>query len=83
MLNLVPGAGMFTAKINRNGEIENLVVMLATMQAVHQFEQLCNAYGSLQKEFWAEGNLLPSRAGLCYSVLLVTAFRFCGHRITF
>ena len=83
MPNLVPGAGIFTAKINRQGNIQNLVVMLSTMNAVTEFEKLCFSYGSLPKDFWAEGYLLPSRAGIYYSVLLVTAFRFCGRRITF
>ena len=83
MPNLVPEAGIFTAKINRQGKIQNLVVMLSTMNAVTEFEKLCFANGSLPKEFWAEGHLLPSKAGNCYSVLLVTAFRFCGKRITF
>jgi len=81
--NVVPGAGIFTAKIKRNGELENLVVMLATTTAIREFECLCNAYGSLPKDFWAEGHLLPSRAGLCYSVFFVTSFRFCGRRLNF
>jgi len=83
MPNLVPGAGIFTAKIKRQGNIQNLVVMLSTMNAVTEFEKLCFSFGSLPKDFWAEGYLLPSRDGICYSVLLVTAFRFCGRRITF
>ena len=81
MLNLVPGAGMFTAKIQRKGELVNLVVMLADTGCLSQFERLCMAYGSLPKDFWAQGYVLPSRAGVCYSVLLVTSFRFCGHTV--
>jgi len=83
MPNLVPEAGMFTARIKRDGELQNLVVMLATMPAVSEFARRCAAYGSLPKDFWAEGYLLPSRTGVCYSVLFVTAFRLCGKLITF
>jgi len=83
MPNLVPEAGMFTARIERNGELQNLVVMLATMQAVSEFARLCAMYGSLPKDFWAEGHLLPSRTGVCYSVLFATSFRLCGKLITF
>jgi len=83
MPNLVPEAGLFTAKIKRHGNIENLVVMLSSMGAVAEFEKLCNSYGSLPKDFWAEGYLLPSRTGNIYSILLVTAFRFCGKKLVF
>jgi hypothetical protein len=83
MVNIVTGAGMFTAKINRHGEPVNLVVMLASMTAVTEFERMCYAYGALPKDFWAEGYLLPSRTGICYSVLFVTAFRMCGRRLSF
>ena len=83
MPNLVPGAGLFSAKIERQGTIQNLVVMLSSMLAVSEFEKLCYSYASLPKDFWAEGYILPSRAGLCYSVLLVTSFRFCGKKINF
>jgi hypothetical protein len=83
MPNLVPGAGLFTAKIKRHGSIQNLVVMLSSMPAVSEFEKLCYSYGSLPKDFWAEGYLLPSRNGTCYSVLLVTSFRFCGRKLAF
>ena len=83
MPNLVPGAGIFTAKINRQGKIQNLVVMLSSMPAVSEFEKLCCSYGSLPKDFWTEGHLLPSRSGICYSVLLVTTFRFCGRKLLF
>jgi hypothetical protein len=83
MPNLVAGAGMFTAKIKRHGVIENLVVMLSTIPAINDFERICVSYGSLPKDFWAEGYLLPSRTGICYSVLFVTSFRLCGKRIIF
>jgi hypothetical protein len=83
MVNLVPGAGMFTANINRHDELENLVVMLASMTAVTEFERMCYAYSALPKDFWAEGYLLPSRTGICYSVLFVTALRMCGRRLSF
>jgi len=83
MPNLVPGAGLFSAKIERNGTIQNLVVMLSSMVAVSEFEKLCYSFSSMPKDFWAEGYLLPSRAGLCYSVLLVTSFRFCGKKLNF
>jgi len=83
MPNLVPGAGLFTAKIKRHGEIQNLVVMLSSMTAVSELEKLCESYGALPKDFWAEGYLLPLRTSFCYSVLLVTAFRFCGRKIYF
>ena len=83
MPNLVPGAGMFTAKIKRNGEIQNLVVMLATLNAVYEFEKLFYSAGCQTQDFWAEGYLLPSQTGICYSVLFVTSFRFNGRRITF
>jgi hypothetical protein len=83
MPNLVPGAGIFTAKIKRHGEIQNLVVMLSSMAAVSELEKLCYSYGTLPKDFWAEGYLLPSRTGICYSVLLVTAFRICGRKLIF
>jgi hypothetical protein len=83
MPNLVAGAGMFTAKIKRHDAIENLVVMLSTIPAVNDFERMCNNYGESPKDFWAEGYLLPSRTGICYSVLFVTAFRLCGKRIVF
>ena len=83
MTNLVPGAGIFTAKIKRHGELQNLVVMLATLNAVYEFEKLYYSFGSRTQDFWAEGHLLPSRTGLCYSVLFVTAFRFNGRRLSF
>ena len=83
MPNLVPGAGLFTAKIRRHGEIQNLVVMLAKMSAVNEFENLCYSFPEKKKDFWAEGYVLPSRSGICYSVLYVTAFRFLGRKITF
>ena len=83
MPNLIPGAGIFTAKIKRFGELMNLVVMLASLNAVSEFEKLCISYASITKDFWAEGYLLPSRSGICYSVLLVTSFRFCGKYIVF
>ena len=83
MPNLVPGAGMFTAKIKRHGEIQNLVVMLATLNAVYEFEKLYYSSGCQSQDFWAEGHLLPSRKDICYTILFVTAFRFNGRRITF
>ena len=83
MPNLVAGAGMFTAKIKRHGAIENLVVMLSTIPAINNFERMCISYGETPKDFWAEGYLLPSRTGICYSVLFVTAFRLCGKRLIF
>jgi energy-coupling factor transporter transmembrane protein EcfT len=83
MPNLVAGAGMFTAKIKRHGAIENLVVMLSTISAINDFERMCITYGESPKDFWAEGHLLPSRTGISYSVLFVTAFRLCGKRIIF
>ena len=83
MPNLVPGAGLFTAKIRRYGEIQNLVVMLAKMSAVSEFENLCYAFPEKKKDFWAEGYLLPSHSGICYSILFVTSFRFLGRKITF
>jgi hypothetical protein len=83
MINIVPGAGMFTAKINRHGECVNLVVMLASLTAITEFEKLCYAYNVLPQGFWAEGYLLPSRTGVCYSIFLVTAFRMCGRRLAF
>ena len=81
MPNVVPGAGIFTARIKRHGKIQNIVVMLATMTAVHQFEKLCDICEA--HDFWAKGNLLPSRAGLCYSILFVTSFQLHGQRISF
>jgi hypothetical protein len=81
MPNLVPEAGLFSAKIERRGSIQNIIVMLSSMAAVSEFEKLC--YGSVSKDFWAEGYLLPSKAGLCYSILLVTSFRFCGEKLNF
>ena len=83
MTNLVPEAGMFTAKIKRHGNIQNLVLLLSTVKAISDFEKICYSYGALPKDFWAEGYLLPSRTDRCYSVLFVTAFRLCGKRILF
>jgi len=83
MPNLVPDAGIFTAKINHEGKIINLIVMLSTINAVSEFQRLCSVYRTIENFFWAEGYLLPSREGICYSVYLVTAFRFCGKKIYF
>ena len=83
MPNLVPGAGLFTAKIKRHGEVQNLVVMLSTVRAISEFENLCFTYPEREKDFWAEGNLIPSSTGISYSVFYVTAFRFFGKRLYF
>ena len=82
--NLVPSAGMFTAKIKRknpNGNILNLVVMLATPSAVSDFESRLEFTD--RRDFWAQGYLLPSRTGICYAVLYVTSFRLCGRSLNF
>jgi len=83
LANVIPDAGIFTAKINRHGSIQNLVVMLSTLNAVSQFKHYWDVYSSDSKFFWAEGYLLPSRTGICYSVLYVTSFRLCNNNITF
>jgi hypothetical protein len=83
MTNLAPDAGCFTAVINREGEITNVVILLATLHAVSEFERICSAYSGREKDFWAEGYLLPSRTGLCFSVLLTTAFRLNDRYLQF
>jgi hypothetical protein len=83
MPNLVPEAGIFTAKIKRHGEIQNLVVMLSTQAAVQNFEKLYFIHDAKPFDFWAQGHLLPSSADICYSVLYVTSFRLNGNSINF
>ena len=83
MSNVVPGAGIFSVKINRGGELVNIVVILPTITAIQDFERRCYSFGTLPKPFWAEGHLLPSRTGISCSVLMVTAFRLCGESIAF
>lgn len=80
--NLVPEAGIFTAKIDRGQGIENIVVMLATLQAVADFTRLLEVYAASDKNFAATGFLLPSKTGI-YSVLLVTSLVFNGQQIQF
>ena len=83
MPNVVPEAGIFTAKIKRRRKIVNLVVMLSTQNAIQEFEKRCYRYGASPIYFWAKGHLLPPRQDRCYSVLIVTEFRFCGEKIEF
>jgi hypothetical protein len=82
LANVVPGSGLFSGRIQKDGRLENLVFMLYSMQAVRLFEQMyyANPYGPF--DFWCKGYLLPSRAGMCYSVLLMTHFRFNGRLLT-
>ena len=75
MRNIVPRAGIFTAKIRKKGgnDSQDIVVMLSTVSAVKGFDRAYNI--SRERDFYAEGHLLPSRTGVCYSVLYVTVFR--------
>jgi hypothetical protein len=79
--NLVPEAGVFTSKIKRQGQLMDIVLMLASLHAVADFARLLEINTSL--DFAAEGYLLPSRTGMSYSVLLVTSFRFAGKQVSF
>lgn len=83
MINLVPEAGIFTAKIKRNGELVNLIVMLATNKAVEDFAQRCYSFGALKKDFWCKGYLLPQRSDRCYTILYVYKIRVNGKNIIF
>jgi len=83
MPDLVPQAGIFSAKINHSGKILNLIVMLSTINAVTEYVKLSSSYGVASIDYWAEGYLIPSKTGIDYSVLLVTSFKFCGHNIKF
>jgi hypothetical protein len=80
--NVVPGSGLFTGRIQKDGKLENLVFMLYSMQAVRIFEQVYYANPSAPFDFWCKGYVLPSRTGMCYSVLLMTHFRLNGRLLT-
>lgn len=79
--NLVPEAGIFTSKISLDGKLSDVILMLASLQAVANFARLLESCSS--RDFIAEGHLLPSRTGMCYYVFLVTSMRFAGHQIQF
>jgi len=86
MPNLVPNAGIFTAlaqSVQNNREV-NMVVLLPTMTAVSHFHEIyLRRRHANQLDFSLEGHLLPSRDGLCFSVLLVTSFTFNGEIVKF
>ncbi len=82
LVNMVPEAGVFTARINRDGETVNIVMMMATLKAVADFARQVETTGPYTR-FWSEGYLLPSRTGGCVSVLLITAFRLNDRYLTF
>ena len=78
--NTVPEAGLFTAKINMEGRLVNLVVMMSTMRSVSEFQGIFQERVS-SPSYWVEGHLLPQKTGQCYQVLYVTVFSFCGRLI--
>jgi hypothetical protein len=80
--NVVPEAGVFTAQINRGQGPENIVLMLATLQAVADFARLLEVYTATETNYAATGVLLPSKSGV-YSVLLVTNLVLCGQHVQF
>ena len=74
--NISTEAGVFTTITTINNKNENIVVMLAFPVATKEFSTLY--YRTDDKYFWAKGHLIPSRSGMCYSVLLVTSFFYYG-----
>jgi hypothetical protein len=85
MANVVPQAGIFTTRIRKRkdgdgGEYKNVVFMMATDVASRKFVGVYDM--ATTRDFHAEGYLLPSRTGMCYSVLYVTLFRLGDQTIT-
>jgi hypothetical protein len=81
--NIVPGAGLFTVKINRKKQgLTNLVVMLSTRTAIEEFERYCYEFYTPETDFWSKGYLieLPEQS---YSILWVIAARMGGRTIHF
>jgi len=84
MTNVIPQAGIFSAKIQKknSNEIVNLVVMLASEEACKHLEQIYNSTNQ-NLNFCVEGHILPPKEGNCYSVLYVTYAVVLGNKLRF
>lgn len=80
--NVIPEAGIFTAKINKEGAIVNVLCMFSTFKAVAEFASGYETAGT-EPAFWSEGHLIPFRDDIGYSVFLMTAFSLNGRYLSF
>jgi hypothetical protein len=79
--DVIPDNGLFTAKIIYKGEPVHLIAMVRTPVGVSSFAQAVYQNTTGSKEYRSGGYLIPSKAGLFYSVLLVTYMTINGRQI--
>jgi hypothetical protein len=83
MSNIVPEAGLFTARLNReSGKQTNVVALLATKQAISDFKEFCYNRYVPNIDYYAKGYIidLPNQG---YSILWVTTARMGSRSLRF